>query len=489
MGMSSRPFSFNPRTWPVTIRVPLLVAILMLLVSAVVTDRVLQRLEISQKTHLKELASAYMDGLSALVSPHVLPHDTWEVFDALERAARGYSGLELMWTTVVTPSGNIIASSQPLSFPADSELMKAFTERFTGNAEFILAETEERAHLRRVLTYQDREIGAIYADVGISRLLKERRDVLTTLLLTNLVLTLMLAALGYVLVRRMIRPIKTLSRYLGRARTGSVVSIPPGLMPPSGSEFGRLFERYNDMVRAVTARETLAMQLAQEEKLASLGRLTSGIAHEINNPLGGLFNAIDALKHHGGREDVRRTSISLLERGLAGIRDVVRAALHIYRTDKSPRALTSGDIEDLVLLIQPELKRKRLTIDWTCNFAGSIPVPASVRDVALNLLLNACTATPEGGTVGFSVARRQDELELRISDQGPGLPEAAKSYLESADTGNAPIEERAGLGLWMVRRLADELGASVSIASNAGCGTCIALTIPLAMAEEVRHVA
>lgn len=489
MGTFSCSFSFNPRTWPITIKVPLLVVILMLVVSVVMTDRVLRRLEMSQETHLKELASAYMDGLSALVSPHVLLHDTWEVFDALERAAGDYSGLELMWTTVVTPSGNIIASSQPLTFPADSQLMNAFAEKFAGNSEFILAEPEERAHLKRVLTYQDREIGAIYADIGISRLLKERRDVLTTLLLTNLVLTLALAALGYVLVRRMIQPIKTLSRYLGRARTGAVVPIPPGMTPPSGSEFGRLFERYNDMVRAVTERETLAMRLAEEEKLASLGRLTSGIAHEINNPLGGLFNAIDALKHHGAREDVRRTSISLLERGLAGIRDVVRAALHIYRTDKSPRSLTSSDIEDLALLIQPELKRKKLNIDWISDFNGSLAVPASVRDLALNLLLNACAATPEGGRIGFSVVCKRTTLDLWISDQGGGLPDAAKAYLESSDAGKAPIKGRAGLGLWMARRLADELGASVTVSPNDGRGTRISLKIPLAPVEEVRHVA
>jgi signal transduction histidine kinase len=486
---SSRMFSFDPRTWPVTVKAPLLVVVLMLVVSIVITDRVLRRLETSQETHLKELASAYMDGLSALVSPHVLPHDTWEVYDALDRAAGRYSGLELMWTTVVTPSGSIIASSQPLTFPADSQLMKAFTERFTGMNGFILAEAEERAHLKRVLTYQDREIGAIYADVGISRLLKERRDVLTTLLLTNLVLTLALAALGYVLVRRMIRPIKILSRYLGHARTGSVVPIPASLMPRSGSEFRRLFERYNDMVRTIIERETLAMRLAEEEKLASLGRLTSGIAHEINNPLGGLFNAIDALKHHGARQDVRRTSISLLERGLAGIRDVVRAALHIYRTDKSPRILTSSDIEDLALLIQPELKRKKLNIDWICDVAGSVPVPTSVRDLALNLLLNACAATPEGGKIGFSITCNRAALELRISDEGAGLPDSAKVYLESSNAGHAPIEERAGLGLWMVRRLADELGASVKVSSNGGRGTSISLAIPLSLAEEVRYVA
>lgn len=490
MRRADRLTALDPRSWPITIKVPLLVAIMMLAVGVAVTDRVLRRLEAIQEMHLKELASAYMDGLSALVLPHVMHNDTWEVFDALERAAGGYGGLELMWTTVVTPGGSIIASSQPQLFPVDSDMTRSLIQRFAGNAELILAKDEERAHLRRILTYQDRTIGAIYADVGISRLLRERRDVLMTLLLTNFVLTLGFASLGYLLVRRMVRPVNILTHYLGRARTKGLDPIPASHMPRAGSEFGKLFDRYNEMARAVAERELLATRLAQEEKLASLGRLTSGIAHEINNPLGGLFNTIDALKRHGDSEEVRRTSISLLERGLSGIRDVVRAALHVYRTEKSPRSLTSADIEDLLLLIRPELKRKKLRIDWRCDFSGSLPVPAAaVRDIALNLLLNACATSPEGGKIKFFAGQKDNTLKLVIADEGTGIPEEAKSYLERADAGKAPIEERAGLGLWMVRRLADELTATISVMAVAGSGTSISLTIPLREVEGMRHVA
>lgn len=99
------------------------------------------------------------------------------------------------------------------------------------------------------------------------------------------------------------------------------------------------FSADNRMARAVDECEAMGIRLAEEEKLGSLGRLSSAIAHEINDPLGGLFRALDALKRHGDKERVRQTSISLLERGLQGIRDVVRSALHIYRTDEARRSL------------------------------------------------------------------------------------------------------------------------------------------------------
>lgn len=490
MRQGRRQFTVDPRTWPIAIKVPLMVVLLMLVVSAVVTDRVLRRLEISQEAHLNELANAYLDGLSALVSPHVLRHDTWEVFDGLERAAGGYGGLDLTWTTVVTPAGSVIASSQPTVFPADSKIARAVVARFEADRSVVVAADRGRAYLKRELRYQYRLIGLIYSEVGIGRLLRERSEVFATLLLTNALLTLILAVAGYALVRWMLRPVKVLAQHIGRARKEKVEPIPAHLMPSPETEFGRLFERYNAMAEAQVEREQLRARLAEEEKLASLGRLTSGIAHEINNPLGGLFNAIDALKKHGESEAVRTTSISLLERGLAGIRDVVRAALHVYRPQRAARQLIAADVEDLVLLIGPELKRKHLALSHIIDASEPLMVAAApVRDIALNLLLNACAATPEGGSVGFEVVRRAATLVLTVNDGGMGLPEPQRRYLATAGAGKAPIEDRSGLGLWMIRRLADDVGATIAVSDGSGGGSSIEVTVPLSSGQELRHVA
>ena len=103
------------------------------------------------------------------------------------------------------------------------------------------------------------------------------------------------------------------------------------------------------------------------------------MAHEINNPLGGLFNALDTLKTHGETPGVRDTSISLIERGLAGIRDVVEAALATYRPERSQRLLTAEDFDDVRLLLKPELRRRRQRLDW--DMAGTAPGSFRSREV------------------------------------------------------------------------------------------------------------
>jgi signal transduction histidine kinase len=478
----------RPGFWPISIRVPIVVALLMMGVSALIGNRVLVGLEETQERHLQQLASAYLDGLSASLIPSVTRDDVWEAFDTLDRAKQRYRALNVKWAAVTNGAGIVIASSDPVQFPSLQKLPDNIAANFPAASEVLLNEARERAYLSRALLYQERDIGKIYAEVDIGALLHERADLLQTLLLTNGVLTLFLAFAGYLAVRRMLKPVSLLSSHLDQAVQGDIGPIPDSLIARQGREYQRLFKRYNGLVHAVSEREALAADLAEEERLASLGRLASGMAHEINNPLGGMFNALDALRRHGERDSVRQTSVSLLERGLSGIRDLVRSTLATYHGARGSRDLGRADLDDLRLLLGPELKRRSLVLSWDNRFDGALQIPAGpVRDIALNLLLNACEASSEGSTITFRAELLGTALVLDVSDEGPGLPPHIRDYLLQAQPDAAPVDRRAGLGLWIVKRLCAEIGAEL-ILPQTKQGARMRIVIP-GKTEALRNVA
>ena len=471
----------SPKAWPITVKVPLLVATLMVVIGVALSDRVLDRLTENQRQNLESLTGAYLDGVSSAVMPHLMREDVWDVYDSLTRVGELYAGLEAVDTIVLQPDGRVLAASDPRRFPVQSDLPPDLAERLADRAPLVLDEDGGRAWAARALRHQGVLVGRVYAEFDIGYLLEERRGVLLTLVLTNAVLTLGLAALGYLLVRRMIRPIEVLSQRFDRVAGGRVEPIPERELGDPATEFGRLFRRFNHMAAALDERDRLTAQLADKEKLASLGRLTSGMAHEINNPLGGMFNAVDTLRRHGADARVREDALGLLERGLSGIRDVVRAALVTYKGGEAPGYLARGELDDIRFLIQHEVRRRKVSLTWRNELSGELPVDGlAVRQIALNLLLNALAASPPGAEVAFLARGSAGRLVIAVSDRGPGLPPEAVDSLtrrrDSDGAGGPPA--RGGLGLWMVGLLLERLSGTVRIETGEGGGTTLTLELP-----------
>ncbi len=469
--------AFRPSQWSITIRVPLLVIMLMVAVSVIISNTVLTRLAQTQESHLRAVSQTYLDGLDASLLPSILREDVWEVFDTLERARPQSSGLRVISTIVLNSGGDVIAASDPLRIPTGQPLPAATGDDLTSGA-LRIDESDQTARLLHAVRTQGQQVGSIYTELDISGLLAERRAVLWQLIWTNTAITLALAGLGYYVVRRMVEPVRTLGSYLDRASGGPVETIPDAEVRAASGEFRQLFERYNAMAQAANERLELTRRLAREERLASLGRLASGMAHEINNPLGGLFNALDTLKRYGEREPVRRASVNLLERGLSGIRDVVRATLMTHRQPDGQRPVGRETIDDLRYLIKPSLRQKSLTLDWHNGIDRELCVAGrAVRDATLNVLLNACAACPAGGRLSFTAMHDEDFLTIEIADEGNGMPKSYRQFLEAGSPGEGPLKQGDGLGLWMVRQLLDEAGGAAEVETGAS-GTHVRLTFP-----------
>ena len=472
---------------PVTVSVPIVVVLLMVFVSVGASQLVLSRLVSTQERQLRDLASAYLDGLEAALVDPVLRRDSWEVFDTLDRARTVYAAIKPNETIVADAENVILASSEPRAAPIGTTLVAAGPD----TSGIVLVEAAHLAILDRVLAVEGRTIGRIHAKVDISPLLAERREVLWFLVASNAALTFCLAVLGWFTVRRMVAPMKVLLEHISTAADGAVAPIAQRLVNRQGPEWARLFRRFNRMAEAVSEREMLLARVADEERLASLGKLASSVAHEINNPLGGILNAVDTIRVHGDDPRVRSSAVDLIDRGLRGMRDVVRSILTSYKEDRDSRDLLHADLDDLLVLMRPEIRRKQIALEWSNKLPPQTPINASaIRQVVLNLLLNACKATPPAGKLSLMAKRTTRALEIEVADAGPGIPSHVAEFLANDDPSASRLAS-SGLGLWVTKRIVRELGGTVIAGKSPHGGARFRVVVPLNVdaEREVENVA
>ncbi|RTL50088.1 MAG: HAMP domain-containing histidine kinase [Bradyrhizobiaceae bacterium] len=469
--------------WPITVKVPIAVAGLMIAVGVLLSEHVLNRLQETQQSFLVDLSQSYLDGLSSAIGPSVLREDNWEVFDAIERAQSSHRSLRPIETVVVNAENRVIAASDPHRHPIGAAFKNSLID-----GRFVFDADGASAKVSRLLAYPGRTAGAIFATFDTTHLANERRNVVLALALTNGILTLALALAGWMLMRRMLRPVSILSDHLGAARTERASQIAEPIIANTHGEFRRLFKAYNALVRSLGEREELSRRLAEEKRISSLGRLASAVAHEINNPLGGLFNAVATLKTHGHMEGVRDATLGLLDRGLQAIKDTVRTTLSIYRTDREPRPLEPTDFDDVILLVAPESRRRSVRVNLTRSIEGEIRFPSTpIRQALLNLLLNAIAATPAGGSILVDVTSNGEELMLEVIDGGNGMPDWAIAILTDQKDSLPPLE-RSGLGLWATSRLVSEMGGCIEVGRAVHGGAIVRIHIAR-HSRELAHVA
>lgn len=445
------------RNLPVTVRVPLITAALMIVLALVASQSVLGALGRVQDARLSETARLHVEGLSVALGPSVLRQDVWEVYDILDRARSANDGQRLLLTVVADERGRVLAATDPHRAPVGADAtgfgvgaVAPEAVRMTGDSVLRIASP---------LQYQGRTIGGIVTELDVTDLLAERRQVTLWLLFGNALATGLLAFGGWLAVARILRPVGALVQAMDSSG-GAPRSIPQAAIPHGDPGLARLIETYNQMITAVEERAEAERRLADRERFVSLGRLSSALAHEVNNPLGGLLNAADTIRTYADRPDVVRQSAELMQRGLAHLRDVTRAMLDQNRLDRAGQPLRPEDFEDLRLLFEPEAHSRNLALTWEvqagARVLASLPA-APMRQVALNLLLNAGAAAGKDGKVGLRVSNGGDRLSIAVSNTGSAMSEADLRRLLAAGT----LPPGGGVGLRLVHDIVSGLGGTL----------------------------
>jgi signal transduction histidine kinase len=241
-------------------------------------------------------------------------------------------------------------------------------------------------------------------------------------------------------------------------------------------ELGLLFEAYNQLLDDLKSKEVLEMQILQSERLAALGQLAAGIAHEINNPLSGMLMAIDTLKCHSETSPLTQKTIALIERGLTQIKDTV-AALLVEAKMKS-RNLLLQDIEDVLTLISPMSGKKALHIAWHNSLTDEIALPATfIRQIMINLLMNAIKAAAQQGEISCDISVIDSKLQISVINDGKTLSAEQISHLFEPF---ASLSEGGhGLGLWVTYQIVNQLSGTISVKKENNNHMNFTVKIPL----------
>jgi len=262
--------------------------------------------------------------------------------------------------------------------------------------------------------------------------------------------------------RRMAEPLVQLTQRMKEIGTKLPVKLDPSLYT-HGDELGSLFQTYNKMLVELKEKQELEKQVVHADRLAALGQLAAGVAHEINNPLGGMLMAIDTLKSQAVTDARTAKTIALLERGLDQIKETVGALL--VEAKVKSRNLSQSDIEDVLVLVLPQVHKKGLHLDWHNDIADDIALPATlVRQVLINLLLNAIHAATQQGQVGCRVMIDGDLLRIAVSNDGKLM--SAEQMRHLFEPFSPLSEEGHGLGLWVSYQIVHQLGGNITAARN-----------------------
>jgi len=248
-------------------------------------------------------------------------------------------------------------------------------------------------------------------------------------------------------------------------------------------EIGRLIKGFGDLCerleRAQTELDKTMQQAFYNEKMASLGQLTAGIAHEINNPLGGLLNCVKTMQEEPENLELHMRYLPLLEKGLRRIEHIMRQLLNFGR--KAPLNFSRVDIDDIIRecceLLEYRMKNISLTTDLQLRENYCIDVEA-LRQIIVNTALNAIQAMPEGGSLTISTRRRGPKIIIEVRDTGTGIDPAIMDKIFDPFFTTKEVGEGTGLGLAVTYSLVRQMEGNIEVRSENGNGSLFTISLP-----------
>ncbi len=319
-----------------------------------------------------------------------------------------------------------------------------------------------------------------YGLTAVEGVLDARRVTVYGLLALNLAAVLLFGL--YLGGRFLVDPIRRLTEAAERSgRQGASAADFPVLLAPEelaqlSASFAALLHRLDDQRDAlafkVSELTTTRDDLVRAERLAVVGRLAAGLAHELGNPLSAVLGLVEYLRTDPNTPDALRSELlGRIDGELLRMRETLGRLLDFSRA--TPPAPREVDLSEVARSAHELLAyhRKVKSLDFRLELEPRCRVqvdPDRLRQVVVNLVLNAADALEGAGQLNLRTHTSGDWVVLQVEDNGPGLSDEVLERLFDPFVTTKPIGEGTGLGLAICQRLVDEAGGQISARTNEG---------------------
>jgi signal transduction histidine kinase len=280
------------------------------------------------------------------------------------------------------------------------------------------------------------------------------------------------------------RPLKSLSQEMDAAPLrGSL----PSVSVERRDEIGILQNSYYRMLRRIKEddkeRERTQKGLLLTEKMVAIGKLTAGMAHEINNPLGGILNCIYHFRKRSQPVEKQREYLDLMEDGIKRIQKTVTNLLEFARNPNLERTSTDFSLllENTISLLDYQFRKNQIKIEMEIPR----PLPSlnvdrnQIGQVLVNIFLNSLQAMQGGGVLKIEAAAQDGRFLVTVSDTGKGIPEEILPKVFDPFFTTKGEGTGTGLGLWISQGIIERHGGAIQIRSGEGKGTTVEIQLPV----------
>ena len=300
--------------------------------------------------------------------------------------------------------------------------------------------------------------------------------------------------IGWKLANGISRPISNLATASAAIAKGEFSQVLP---VDSTDEIGSLTQTFNTMAQSLKERDELLkeqtlQQLTRSERLASIGRLAAGVAHEINNPLTGVLTFSHLLLRNSPENSQEREDLKTVIDATTRCKEIVRGLLDFSRQNEPHKKLS--DLNDVLCgalnLTQNQARISHVDIveEFDSNPPRLVIDADQIRQVAVNVILNAIDAMPDGGRLTIRT-RSVDETagrwaEFEISDTGTGIPPENLEHVFDPFFSTKPTGKGTGLGLAIAYGIVTEHNGRISVSSETNRGTTVTVQLPVTPEEQ-----